>query len=92
MNQLKTPPQSLDAEKSVLGSILLDPEGLIKIVDLIDHDDFYVPAHQYIYNSIFDLFNKFIFNDSKCKQTSRTSPAFKTGFVLTLIPFSSACF
>lgn len=58
MNQLKTPPQSIDAEKSVLGSILLDPDGLIKIVDLIDHDDFYVPAHQYIYNAIFDLFNK----------------------------------
>ena len=36
MNQLKAPPQSIDAEKSVLGSILLDPDGLIKIVDLID--------------------------------------------------------
>ncbi|MBT5346736.1 replicative DNA helicase [bacterium] len=58
MNQLKAPPQSIDAEKSVLGSILLDPDGLIKIVDLIDHDDFYVPAHKHIYNSIFDLFNK----------------------------------
>jgi len=58
MNQLKTPPQSIDAEKSVLGSILLDPDGLIKIIDLLDVDDFYVPSHRMIYESIFDLFNK----------------------------------
>jgi len=58
MNQLKTPPHSLDAEKSVLGSVLLDPDGLIKVVDMLQPDDFYNPSHQIVYDSILDLFNK----------------------------------
>ena len=53
MNQLKTPPHSLDAEKSVLGSVLLDPDGLIKVVDMLQPDDFYNPSHQIVYDSIF---------------------------------------
>lgn len=52
------PPQNLDAEKSVLGSILLDKEALIKIADLLQPDDFYNDKHALIYSSILELFRR----------------------------------
>jgi replicative DNA helicase len=55
---LKVPPHSLDAEKSVLGSILMDKDAIMKIADLIDAKDFYHESHAMIYQCIFDLFDK----------------------------------
>ncbi len=37
----RIPPQNLDAEQSLLGGILIDPEALNKVVDIVDTDDFY---------------------------------------------------
>lgn len=54
---LKTPPIALDAERSVLGSILLDKEALYKIVDLLDPADFYHDHHRFVYESCLDLFH-----------------------------------
>jgi replicative DNA helicase len=52
------PPQDIDAEKSVLGSILLDQKSLIKVSDLIIKEDFYDQKHSIIYNAILALFEK----------------------------------
>ncbi|MBI5414301.1 replicative DNA helicase [Candidatus Peregrinibacteria bacterium] len=52
------PPQALDAERSVLGSILIDPESIIKISDLLNPDDFYSEANGNIYKAMTDLFTK----------------------------------
>ncbi|MGB0757297.1 MAG: replicative DNA helicase [Patescibacteria group bacterium] len=53
----KLPPQNIEAENSVLGSILIDSEALIKIADELKSDDFYLEANKIIYEAIVDLFN-----------------------------------
>lgn len=51
----KTPPSNLDAEQSILGSLMLDPEAFNLVSDLIVPGHFYKPAHQKIYEAIFKL-------------------------------------
>ncbi len=53
---IKIPPQDLDAEVSVLGSLMLDKNAIIKIADSLTENDFYHPAHQKIYEAILTLF------------------------------------
>jgi len=53
---LKIPPSSLEAEQSVLWSLLIDKDGFIVIGDLLEHDDFYDTANSKIYESMFELF------------------------------------
>ncbi|MCL5677069.1 MAG: replicative DNA helicase [Firmicutes bacterium] len=54
----KVPPQSLEAEQSVLGSMLLDKDAIIRAQEVLRPDDFYRDAHRLIYQTICDLFNK----------------------------------
>ena len=58
MQSIKIPPHSIEAEKSTLGSIMVDQDSLIKIVDLVSPDDFYDKSNSVIYQAIVDLFNK----------------------------------
>lgn len=51
----KIPPQALGAEESVLGSILIDPEAIIKISDFLAPGDFYSSANGKIYEVMLDL-------------------------------------
>ncbi|NDK08058.1 replicative DNA helicase [Candidatus Gracilibacteria bacterium] len=53
---LKIPPHSAEAEKSVLGSLLIDKDGFIVIGDLLKSEDFYDDSHAIIYNAMFDLY------------------------------------
>lgn len=55
---LHLPPQNLEAEKSLLGSLLLDKESINKVVDFLKPEDFYGRAHQIIYDHILKLFEK----------------------------------
>lgn len=54
----KVPPQNLEAEQSVLGSLLLDKEAMLKVGDLLIPEDFYKNAHGTIYETMLDLYNK----------------------------------
>lgn len=54
----KLPPQSLEAEYSVLGGLMLEREAYDQVADLINSSDFYKPSHQSIYKSISDLHMK----------------------------------
>ncbi|MCF6276663.1 MAG: replicative DNA helicase [Candidatus Magasanikbacteria bacterium] len=54
----RIPPQNLDAEKSLIGSILVDPNAMLKIADMIEADDFYKRAHAKIFESISELYSK----------------------------------
>lgn len=51
------PPHNRDAEESVLGSLLLSPDAVNLVMDRLGPDDFYVPAHQAVYESIWALYN-----------------------------------
>lgn len=53
----KTPPHSEEAEQSVLGSILLDKDAIIKIADILLPRDFYKKSHRLIYEAMLDLYN-----------------------------------
>lgn len=50
-------PQNLEAEASLLGALLIDPEAIVKIADTITTEDFYDPKHRYIYDSMLQLYN-----------------------------------
>src|SRR3989344_5262131 len=54
----KLPPQDLDAEKSVLGSAMIDKLAISKVADTLSAHDFYSPAHQKIYSAVLELFSK----------------------------------
>jgi replicative DNA helicase len=54
----KTPPQNIEAEKSLLGSLMIDRNAIIKVVDFLQPRDFYKNQHQTIYESIHDLFDR----------------------------------
>ena len=51
----RLPPQNIDAEQSVLGSLLIDREAVIKIAPFLQPGDFYREAHGEIYAAILDL-------------------------------------
>ncbi len=54
----KLPPQNIEAEKSLLGSLVIDREAINKVADLLRPEDFYNKSHQNIYKAIFALFEK----------------------------------
>jgi len=54
----KIPPQDLDAEISVLGSLMIDKNAILKIADQLSSSDFYHPAHQKIYEAVIELFEQ----------------------------------
>lgn len=55
---LRVPPQSLEAEKALLGAIMIRPECMYDVSDLISTDSFYVDKHRLIYSAMRDLFAK----------------------------------
>jgi replicative DNA helicase len=54
----KVPPQSLEAEQSVLGAVLLENEALVKALELLQVDDFYREAHRQIFSAMIGLYDK----------------------------------
>lgn len=54
----KIPPQSIEAEESLLSGILIDNNTLLDVVDIISPEDFYRSAHQKIFSGIVELFSK----------------------------------
>ncbi|MBA3046764.1 replicative DNA helicase [Patescibacteria group bacterium] len=53
---LKLPPQSVEAENSLLGCLLIDKNAIIKIADIIKEDDFYKDANGIIFSSMKELY------------------------------------
>ncbi len=54
----KLPPQNIQAESSLLGSILLDTDAMTKIADTVKPDDFYEQRHTTIYRAMFELYEQ----------------------------------
>ncbi len=52
----RLPPQNIEAEASVLGSILIDPQAISTAVEILAPDDFYRDAHKHIYQAALDLY------------------------------------
>jgi len=54
----KIPPQSIEAEQAVLGSMLIDETCIPEVLEVIDVDCFYKEEHKKIFKIILDLFNQ----------------------------------
>ena len=52
----RTPPQDLDAERSVLGAMMLSTDAIAEVSEILRPNDFYSPGHEVIYTAITDLF------------------------------------
>lgn len=54
----KIQPQSLEAEMSVLGAMMMDKEAICKAVETLSEDAFYKTTHRKIFSAILDLFER----------------------------------
>jgi replicative DNA helicase len=55
---IRSMPHSIEAEQSVLGSMILDKTSIAEAMEVLRVDDFYKEAHQVLFYSILDLFQK----------------------------------
>jgi len=53
----RVPPQNVEAEQSVLGSMMLSKDAMADVVEVIRGDDFYRPAHETIFETAVKLYN-----------------------------------
>ena len=53
----RQPPQSLEAEQSVLGSILIDSRCVADIVGIVRPEDFFLDQNREIYETVYTMFN-----------------------------------
>jgi replicative DNA helicase len=54
----RLPPQNIEAEAAVLGSILIDPQALPAVAEILRSEDFYRDAHRLLYASALDLYGR----------------------------------
>ena len=52
------PPQNIDAEQTVLGTILLQEHSILKVAEILSPEDFYRDAHKTIFRAMLDLFER----------------------------------
>ena len=51
----KLQPHNIEAEEAILGSLLIDPDAILRISTFLSPGDFYVQRHGWVYESILDL-------------------------------------
>lgn len=54
----RLPPQNIEAEEAILGGILLDPEAIGRVMEILTPDAFYIGAHRDIYRGALELHAK----------------------------------
>ena len=54
----RIPPQNIEAEESLLGGILVDPDSINKIIDMVSPEDFYKDIHGNIYDIMVGLYER----------------------------------
>ena len=55
---LKAPPQSLEAERALLGAVIIKPDTIHDIIDIANGAVFYSNKHKIIWDALFELSNK----------------------------------
>ena len=53
---MKSLPQSIEAEQSVIGSMIIDKGAIAKVAEKLNEEDFYREGHKVIYRAIFEMF------------------------------------
>src|ERR1700744_973190 len=54
----RIPPQSLESERGLLGALLLKPDAIHDVSDLVRSDSFYAEKHRLIYECMRDLIDR----------------------------------
>ncbi len=57
-DNLRVPPQNIEAERSVLGALMLDKDSIIKVANLVRKGDFYKDDHNIIYEAMVELYEQ----------------------------------
>jgi replicative DNA helicase len=57
-SHVRVPPQATDAEKALLGAIMLKPDCMFDISDILSAESFYVEKHRIIFKAMRELFSK----------------------------------
>ncbi len=52
------PPHSLESEQAILGALLIDPDAIIQVGDVLQPDDFYADKHRILYDTMLELFGR----------------------------------
>jgi replicative DNA helicase len=52
----RVPPHNVEAEESVLGSMLLSKDAIAEVLELLREEDFYRPAHRTVFRSVLELY------------------------------------
>ncbi|AOR24859.1 replicative DNA helicase [Clostridium taeniosporum] len=55
---MRTLPQSIEAEQSVIGSMIIDKSAIAKVLETLEEEDFYRDGHKIIFRTILDMFRK----------------------------------
>ncbi len=55
---MRVPPQALEAERSILGAMLLDGRAIGRVLEVLDEAAFYRPAHRRIFNALVNLWQR----------------------------------
>ncbi len=55
---IRIPPQNIDSEKALLGSIMLRPETIHDIIEIVEDSAFYAEKHRLIYKAMLELYHK----------------------------------
>lgn len=58
LSGVRVPPQAIDAEKALLGAIMLKPDCMYDVTDQVGTSSFYVEKHKTVYTAILELFSK----------------------------------
>lgn len=83
-------PHSVDAEESVLGSVLLNPKALFEVAPFLKTEDFYIVRHQWIWEAVLALHNRrdpidFTTIVNELEQTGRLEEIGGAAYILNLI-------
>ncbi|MEX0894182.1 MAG: replicative DNA helicase [Balneolaceae bacterium] len=57
-NEGRVPPQAIEVEEAVLGSMLIEHEAATIALQMLRPDDFYKPAHRHIFETIYELYER----------------------------------
>ncbi len=94
------PPHALDAERTVLGALLLDSDAMIRVSDILSSNDFYDPTYRLIFHAIEQLYQRhepidFVTVSSKLADVQKIQEVGGSGFLAELaasVPTSSHIF
>ena len=53
--ELRIPPQNIDTEKALLGSLMLRPEGMYDVGDMVTRESFYVDKHRMLFDAMLEI-------------------------------------